>query len=345
MVKAGIINVTGYAGIEIARIIQRHPEVEITCITGRSSVGKNIKEIFPHLAPIDMTISEDITESVDVVFSALPHAASAERLGPLVSSGIKAIDISADFRLDDISEYHHWYKVNHPHPDLIKESVYGLPEINRNKISTANLVANPGCYPTAAILAMAPAIKAGIIEPDIIIDAKSGVSGAGRKASIENLYSEINENLRVYALDGHRHMPEIAQELRKLEPVREPSVTFVPHLVPMTRGILATCYAPLNPDNSSLEENPDFRIREVYKDFFNQAPFTHITERAPETKNTLGNNDCNVFPVIDTRSNRLIVVSCIDNLVKGAAGQAVQNMNLMFGLAEDQGLGQLALYP
>ena len=345
MLKAGIINVTGYAGIEIARILKLHPEVEITCITGRSSVGKNIKEIFPHLAPIDMTISEDITESVDVVFSALPHAASAERLGPLVSSGIKAIDISADFRLDDISEYRHWYKINHPHPDLIKESVYGLPEINRDKISTANLVANPGCYPTAAILAMAPAIKAGIIDPDIIIDAKSGVSGAGRKASIENLYSEINENLRVYALGGHRHMPEIAQELRKLEPMREPSVTFVPHLVPMTRGILATCYAPLNTNASTLDKDPDFKIREIYEDFFSRAPFTHITERAPETKNTLGNNNCNVFPLIDARSNRLIVVSCIDNLVKGAAGQAIQNMNLMFGLAEDQGLGQLALYP
>ena len=343
MVKAGIINVTGYAGVELARILARHPEVEIASVTGRSAAGRKLGEVFPHLAAIDATITEDLAGSVDVVFSALPHAASAERLGPMMSDGVRAVDISADFRLKDISEYGDWYQVDHPYPALVEEAVYGLPELGRDDIARAKLVANPGCYPTAAILAIAPAIGAGLIESDVIVDAKSGVSGAGRKVSVDFLYSEVNENMKAYSMGGHRHMPEIAQEMRRLDPSAEPRVTFIPHLAPMTRGILATCYAPLKPGVPG--DDTEGVVREAYRSFYADAPFVHVAAGPPETKHTLGNNDCLVHPTVDARTGRLIVVSCIDNLVKGAAGQAVQNMNLMFGMAEDEGLRQLALYP
>ncbi len=339
MVKAGIINVTGYAGVELARILARHPEVEIAAATGRRAAGRKLGEVFPHLASTDLVITEDVTESVDIVFSALPHAASAERLGPMVSDGVKAVDISADFRLKDESEYKDWYAVSHPYPDLLAEAAYGLPELNRGDVARARLVANPGCYPTAAILAMAPAVSAGLVETDVIVDAKTGVSGAGRKASVEYLYSEANENMRAYSLGGHRHMPEIRQGLRRLCPSVEPRVTFVPHVAPMTRGILATCYAPLKPGVGGRE------VRDAYESFYADAAFTHVAARPPATKHTLGGNDCIIYPTVDPRTDRLIVVSCIDNLVKGAAGQAAQNMNLMLGLPEAEGLRQLALYP
>ncbi len=343
MIKAGIINVTGYAGVELARILARHPEVEIASVTGRSAAGKRLSEVFPHLAAIDATITEDLTESVDVVISALPHAASAERLGPMLSNGVRAVDISADFRLKDMSEYTDWYQVEHPYPELVEDAVYGLPELGREDIAGAKIVANPGCYPTAAILAIAPALKAGLIEADVIVDAKSGVSGAGRKASVDFLYSEVNENLKAYSMGGHRHMPEITQEMRRIDPSTEPRVTFIPHLVPMTRGILATCYAPLKPGVSG--DGLEAVLRDAYESFYADAPFAHVASNPPETKHTLGNNDCIVYPTVDTMTGRLIAVSCIDNLVKGAAGQAVQNMNLMFGMPEDEGLRQLALYP
>ena len=343
MIKVGIINVTGYAGVELARILARHPEVEIASVTGRSAAGKRLSEVFPHLAAVDTTITEDLTESVDVVISALPHAASAERLGPILSNGVRAVDISADFRLKDISEYGDWYQVEHPFPELVEEAVYGLPELGREDIARAKLVANPGCYPTAAILAIAPAVSAGLIEADLIVDAKSGVSGAGRKVSVDFLYSEVNENLKAYSMGGHRHMPEVVQEVRRLDPSAEPRVTFIPHLVPMTRGILTTCYATLKPGVSG--NGLEAAVREIYESFYADAPFVHVAGGPPETKHTLGNNDCLVYPTVDARTGRLIAVGCIDNLVKGAAGQAIQNMNLMFGMAEDEGLRQLALYP
>jgi N-acetyl-gamma-glutamyl-phosphate reductase len=343
VIKAGIINVTGYAGVELARILARHPEVEIASVTGRSAAGRKLSEVFPHLAAIDATITEDLTESVDVVISALPHVASAERLGPMMSDGVRAVDISADFRLKDISEYRDWYEVDHPYPELVEDAVYGLPELGRDDIAGAKLVANPGCYPTAAILAIAPAVSAGLIEADVIVDAKSGVSGAGRKVSVDYLYSEVNENLKAYSMGGHRHMPEIGQEMRRLDPSAEPRVTFIPHLVPMTRGILTTCYATLKPGVSG--DGLQTVVREAYESFYEDAPFVHVAAAPPETKHTLGNNDCLVYPTVDARTGRLVAVGCIDNLVKGAAGQAIQNMNLMFGMAEDEGLRQLALYP
>jgi len=346
MVKVGILAGTAYSGIELVRILHRHPEAEIVSVTGRSSAGKALNEVFPHLGSIDLTVTEELDGSIDVVFSALPHAASAERLGPLVESGVKAVDISADFRIEDPGEYEQWYGEPHPFPEYLEEAAYGLPELGRDGIASARLVANPGCYSTASILGLAPAVKAGIVELDIIVDAKSGVSGAGQKVSRDYMYSEVNENLRAYGLGGHFHLPEMTQELGKLAgPGRDLRMTFVPHLVPMTRGILATCYATLKEDVVGSGEAAASAVREVYEDFYRDEPFVKVTAEPPMTKQTLGNNTCLVHPVVDPRTNRLIVISCIDNLVKGAAGQAVQNMNLMFGLPEDEGLKELALYP
>ncbi len=343
--KVGIINVTGYAGMELARILLRHPESKITSVTGRSMAGKDIGEVFPHLAELDMTITEDITESVDVVFSALPHAASAERLAPLIRDCVKAVDISADFRLKDLAEYEAWYGTAHPCPELLEEAVYGLPEIHRNEIEQTSIVGNPGCYPSASILALAPALKAGIIEPDIIIDAKSGVSGAGRGFSFNTHYSEVNKSVKAYGVDGHRHLPEIAQELSLMSSNGEVNLTFMPHLIPMTRGIFASCYAPLKEGALSSGEDAIGEVKELYNEFYKNEPFANVVTAPPATKHTLGNNDCVIYPTVDTRTNRLMVFSCLDNLVKGAAGQAVQNMNLMFDLPEDEGLKHVALYP
>ncbi|HLB28133.1 MAG TPA: N-acetyl-gamma-glutamyl-phosphate reductase, partial [Dehalococcoidales bacterium] len=235
--KAGIINVTGYAGVELARLLYRHPKVEITSVTGRSAAGQKLASVFPHLSDLDLTITAEL-DKVDVAFSALPHKESAKEIIPLLKQGIKVVDISADFRLKDPADYPKWYQFTHPAPELLQEAVFGLPELYRTKIAAARLIANPGCYPTGAILALAPALKAGIIEPDIIIDSKSGVSGAGRTLSLGTHFSEVNEDVSAYSLEGHRHLPEISQELAFLRPKPAPSVTFIPHLIPMTRGIL-----------------------------------------------------------------------------------------------------------
>ena len=342
--KVGIINVTGYAGAEVARILSRHEEVEITCVTGRSGAGKNLGDIFPHLSNLDMEISPDLDKSVDFVFSALPHADSAEALKEAVSSGIKGVDISADFRIRDLNTYSEWYDVEHPCPELMESSVYGLPELHRSEIKDCQIAANPGCYPTASILGLAPALEAGIIEPEVIVDAKSGVSGAGRSLSLKIHYSEVNENISAYGLDGHRHMPEISQELDLLS-AQHVNLTFLPHLIPMTRGILASCYAPLKDNYIANTSDLKSAVKALYKDFYKDEKFTHVVDTPPMTKHTLGSNDCIIYPTVDIRAGRLMVVSCIDNLVKGAAGQAIQNMNIMCGMPEDSGLNQLAIYP
>lgn len=343
--KVGIINVTGYSGIELARILSRHPEAEITSITGRSAVGRRLGDVFPHLAAVDLTITEDITESVDVVFSALPHRASSERLAPIIESGIRAVDISADYRLKDLREYEEWYGGVHPDPSHVEDAVYGLPELHRGEVAGGRLVANPGCYPTPSILALAPVAAAGLIEPDIIIDAKSGVSGAGRNVDVHYLFTEVNESVRAYGVGGHRHMPEIVQELSRLNGAAPVNVTFLPHLIPMTRGILASCYAKLKAGESFPSAAGQRRLMELYRDYYAGHPFVHVTDEPPGTKQTLGNNDCRIHPTVDRTTGRLVVIGCIDNLVKGAAGQAVQNMNLMFGMPEHLGLEHLALYP
>ena len=343
-VKVGIINVTGYAGVELARLLYQHPEVELTSVTGRSAAGKRLGEVFPHLASIDLTIEAELGE-VNLAFSAMPHQASAKEVIPLLNHGIKVVDISADFRLKNANEYLQWYGFTHPAPELLKQAVYGLTELYRSQVASAQLVANPGCYPTGAILALAPAVKAGLIEPDIIIDSKAGVSGAGRTLSQQTHFAEANEDATAYALDGHRHLPEIIQELKLLCPQGSLSITFVPHLIPMTRGILTTGYARLASGKVSVDKKGREELFQLYLDFYKDEPFVKIVEFPPHTKHTWGNNLCLIHPTIDTRTGRLVVISSIDNLVKGAAGQAIQNMNLMLGLPETTGLEALAIYP
>ena len=335
-VKVGIINVTGYVGMELARLLHQHPRVELASITGRSAVGQRIGVVLPHLADIDMVIEPELGE-VSLVFSALPHRMSAEAVEDALGRGIKVIDISADFRLKEAEGYQKWYDFAHPAPQLLGEAVYGLVELNRQRITSSRLVANPGCYPTSAILALAPAVREGLIEPDIVIDAKSGVSGAGRTLSMGTHFAEVNENVSAYALEGHRHLPEITQELGGLNPALALSVTFVPHLVPMSRGILTTCYARLKAGKRNVQE--------IYREFYRDEPFVRVVDIPPQTKQTLGTNLCLIYPTIDPRTERLIVVSCIDNLVKGGAGQAVQSMNLMLGLDEEMSLERSAVYP
>jgi len=333
------MNVTGYAGAELARILARHPAVQLVEVTGRSAAGEPLARSFAHLADLGMTVGDHI-EDAEVCFSALPHHASAEAVASLLADGRKVVDISADYRLHDEEVYQRWYG-EHPEPGYLDEAVYGLPELHRSEVQMARLVANPGCYPTTSILALAPV--ADRIDSDVIVDAKSGISGAGRSFSLSvNHYAEINESVPPYGLNGHRHQPEIAQELNELRARAnlEPLVlTFVPHLVPMTRGIMATCYArltsPISPDEVMAE----------YRAFYRDEPFVRVVEEPPATKHTWGSNFCFVCPRISPQTGRLVVTACIDNLVKGAAGQAVQNMNLMLGHEETLGLEALPIYP
>jgi len=342
--KVGIINVTGYAGVELARLLYQHPQVELTSVSGRSAAGQKLGKVFPHLASMDLTIEAKLGD-VDLAFSAMPHKESAKEVIPLLNHGIKVVDISADFRLKNAAEYQNWYGFTHSAPQLLEQAVYGLTELHRSQVASTQLVANPGCYPTSAILALAPAAKEDLIEPDIIIDSKSGVSGAGRTPSLGTHYSEVNEDVTAYALEGHRHLPEIVQELGLLRPQKLPSISFVTHLIPMTRGILTTCYAPLSSGKVAAGKKGEEEVRQLYLDFYKDEPFIKVVESPPHTKHTWGNNLCLIHPVIDHRTGRLIIISCIDNLVKGAAGQAIQNMNLMLSLPETTGLEALAIYP
>ena len=342
--RVGIINVTGYAGTELARLLYNHSGVKLVSVTGRGAVGDKLSTVFPHLHEFDLDIVSQL-DSVDLAFSALPHAASAAALLPLIKQGIKVVDISADFRLKNAQEYEGWYGVTHPAPELLPDSVYGLTELYRRQVARANIVANPGCYPTSAILALAPALRAGIIHGDIIIDSKSGVSGAGRTLSLNTHYSEANENVSAYALSGHRHLPEIVQELQAIAPDLPLAVTFVPHLIPMTRGMLSSCYAKLVEGKIASGDKGREEVMQIYKDFYKNEPFVKTVGVPPQTKQTLGNNLCLLYPTVDVRTNRLMVISCLDNLVKGAAGQAIQNMNLMLGFPETMGLDAIAIFP
>jgi len=350
-IKVGIINVTGYAGAELARILYNHPEAQITSVTGRSEAGKKLADVFPHLAAYDLTIEPELSASIDFAFSALPAAASAEACAPLVRAGIPVVDISADFRLHDVAEYREWYGIEHPAPDLIPQAVYGLPELHRDAIKKAKLIANPGCFPESALLALAPAVKAGIIAPEIIIDSKSGISGAGRGLALNLHLGEAGESVSAYGLNGHRHLPEVVQEIAAMWPPVEaprpstPKVTFTPHLVPMTRGILSTCYAPVWPGDLPTGDAGKAALRDIYRDFYKNEPFVRVVDAPPATKHTRGNNMCLVYPTLDVRTDRLVVVSVLDNLVKGAAGQAIQNMNLMQGFPETMALDTPAVYP
>ncbi len=342
--KISIINITSYVGMELARLLYHHPRVQIVSITGRTEVGKSLGKVLPHLSEIDLTIEAE-PKDADLVFSALPHKTSAEVLLPLIKKGIKVVDLSADFRLREAQEYERWYDFTHPAPQLLEKAIYGLTELKRPQIANASFVANPGCYPISAILALAPAVKEGLIYPDIIVDSKSGVSGAGRTLSLQMHYSEASENVSAYALEGHRHLPEIIQELKNLRPDFSPSLTFLPHLVPMTRGILSSCYARLNEGKIARNQKGIAELRQIYQDFYHGEPFVRIVDVPPQTKQTWGNNLCLIHPTIDLRTGRMVVISCLDNLVKGAAGQAIQNMNLMLGFPETTGLEALAIYP
>ena len=339
--RVGIINVTGYAGVELARLLARHPEVQLTEVTGRSAAGQPLAAVFPHLAPLNLTVKPEL-ENVDFAFSALPHHTSAEVLPPLIRDGLRVVDISGDFRLKDPASYKRWYGIEHPAPELLAEAVYGLPEIHGPEIPAAKLLSNPGCYPTSAILGLAPLV--GLSNREFIVDSKSGISGAGRTMKLNvNHYCEVNESVMAYGLEGHRHQPEIAQELgvvlrRGTAEGPEVDVTFTPHIVPMTRGILSSCYTRL-----SSELNAE-QLRELYREFYAGQPFIQVVDTPPQSKHTWGSNYCVIHPTV-REGGRVIVISCIDNLVKGAAGQAIQNMNLMMGLPATMGIDALPVYP
>ena len=339
----GILNVTGYAGLELIRLLAGHPEMQIVAVTGRSQAGKRLAEVFPftslfpkgHLG--DKVITEEISANVDLVFSGLPHKASAEALLPFIQDGVPVVDIAADFRLHDPQTYQEWYQ-EHPCAEFLESAVYGLTELHRDEVRQAKIVANPGCYPTGAILGLAPALAEGLIPPQVIVDAKSGISGGGRSLTLTNHYSEVNESVEAYALQGHRHMPEIVQELSAVADT-DVQVTFVPHLIPMTRGILATFYAALaSPISQQAVDN-------LYQARYADEPFVEVLPVSPKTKWTYGSNHCLIHPVVHERTGHLIVTTAIDNLVKGASGQALQNANAMLGLPETMGLETKPLYP
>jgi len=327
------------------KLLSTHPCIKPTWITGRSAVGMALGEVFPHFRTPgfsqvlhDLVITEDIDGSPDIVFSCLPQIASSTKLKPFLKAHIPSVDVSADFRLKDQETYKLWYGSDHPAPEHLNDSVYGLPELHRSEIATSKIVGNPGCYPTASLLAITPALKAGLILPEIIVDAKSGISGAGRTLHIDSHYSEVNENVHPYKLEGHRHSAEMVQEL-SISSKSEAKVTFVPHLIPMTRGILASCYAPLAKPTSNAEVNA------IYRDAYKNENFIFVTDTAPRTKWTAGTNYCAVHARVSPSGEHLMMFSALDNLVKGAAGQAVQNANIMLGIEETSGLKTQPTYP
>ncbi|MEG2583183.1 MAG: N-acetyl-gamma-glutamyl-phosphate reductase [Oscillospiraceae bacterium] len=345
MIKVGILGATGYAGIEVVRLLLSHPEVEITHIVSKSFAGQKISDIYQNLKGIcDLECSslniEETAEKCDVVFTALPHGASKEVIPSLYEKGLKIIDLSGDFRYNDVNTYEKWYGMPHEAPELLKKSVYGLCELHRDEIKSHRLVGNPGCYTTCSILGLAPLVAEKIVDnKSIIIDAKSGVTGAGRGASLPSMFCECTESMKAYKVATHRHTSEIEQEL-SLIAHEDIMLSFTPHLAPMKRGILATCYANLTTSTTTED------VVEIYKDFYKNEKFVRIYDagKLPEINHISGSNYAAIGIVVDERLSRVIVVSCIDNLVKGAAGQAIQNMNLICGFPEDTGLLNAGLY-
>ena len=344
--RAGIIGVTGYTGNELLRLLYSHGDVELTYLTSHSFAGKSLDEIHPHYLKIIETECrpfsvEEAVEKTDLVFSALPHGESMEKVSLLREAGLKVIDLSADFRLKDAALYSKWYKREHLAPHNLAAAVYGLPELYRKEIRGASLVANPGCYPTSVLLGLAPLAARGILDWEtLVVDAKSGTSGAGRVPSQGLHYPECTENFRAYRAAEHQHTPEIEQELGKLAG-QEVEFTFVPHLLPMIRGILSTIYVKLKVKMDEKE------IQDIYGEFYGNEQFVRLMPPPllPETRNVYASNYCDLGLKWDSRNNRLIILSVIDNLVKGAAGQAVQNMNIMLGIKESKGLDMIPLRP
>ena len=346
MIKAGIIGATGYAGAEIVRLLMGHPEVEIKWLGSRSYIDQRYADIYRNMFQIVEDICKDdnldkLAEEVDVIFTATPQGFCASVINEEILAKVKVIDLSADFRIKDVAIYEKWYGIEHKSPEYIKEAVYGLCEINREDIKKARLVANPGCYTTCSILSLYPLVKEGLIDPStIIIDAKSGTSGAGRGAKVDNLFGEVNENMKAYGVATHRHTPEIEEQLGYAAG-QEIVLNFTPHLVPMNRGILVTAYA-------SLKEKVSYEtVKAAYDKYYEKEKFVRVLEKdvCPQTKWVEGSNYVDVNFKIDERTGRVIVMGALDNLVKGAAGQAVQNMNLVFGLDESTGLDLVPMFP
>ncbi len=346
MIKAGIIGSTGYAGQELVRLLMQHKDAEIIWYGSRSYIDQKYYDVFHNMFEIvdDKCLDdniEELAEKADVVFTATPQGLCSSLVSEDVLSKTKIIDLSADFRIKDVNRYEEWYGLKHQSPEFIKEAVYGLCEINREDIKKARLIANPGCYPTCSTLSIYPMAKEGLIDMNsIIIDAKSGTSGAGRGAKVNNLYCEVNENIKAYGVATHRHTPEIEDQLSYASGEKV-VLNFTPHLVPMNRGILVTAYANLKKEVSYEE------IKEIYDSYYKEEKFVRVLEKdvCPETRWVEGSNYVDVNFKIDQRTGRIIMMGAMDNLVKGAAGQAVQNMNLMFGLDEAEGLELVPMFP
>ena len=346
MMKAGIMGATGYAGGELARLLLQRDDVEITWYGSKSYVGQKYASVFKNMVQFaDDACMDDnmeaLAEQVDVIFTATPQGFCASLMNEAVLSKAKVIDLIADYRIKDVAVYEKWYKIEHKTPEYIKEAVYGLPEINRDKIRDARLIANPGCYPTCSFLSVYPLVKEGLIDPNtVIIDAKSGTSGAGRGAKIDNLYCEVNESIKAYGVGVHRHTPEIEEQL-SLAAGKPVTISFTPHLVPMNRGILVTAYGTL------LKSVTYEDVKAVYDKYYENEYFVRVLDRdeVPQTKWVEGSNFVDVNFKIDPRTNRIVMMGAMDNLVKGAAGQAIQNMNIMFGLPENQGLKLVPMFP
>ena len=352
MIKVGIIGATGYAGAELVRILMNHKEAEIKWFGSRSYIDQNYADVYQNFFEIvDAKCLDDnmeeLASQVDVIFTATPQGFLAGVLNEEILSKVKIVDLSADFRIKDVATYEKWYKIEHKSPQFIEEAVYGLCEINRDKVTTkTRLVANPGCYTTCSTLTASPLDKEGIIDPDtLIIDAKSGTSGAGRGAKTPNLFCEVNESMKAYGVTTHRHTPEIEEQLGYAAG-KEIVVNFTPHLVPMNRGILATEYASLNKKADGTYPSYE-EIKAVYDKYYAKERFVRVLKRGvcPETKWVEGSNYVDVNFVIDERTHRVVMMGALDNLVKGAAGQAVQNMNLLFGLDEAEGLKMVPMFP
>jgi len=346
MLKVAVVGASGYTGVELIRILHNHPEVAVTSVTSEQSAGKLLSDIYPSLRGrydkiLEPLVPERIAEKVDIIFTALPHKAAMAVVPSFLAAGKIVIDLSADYRLHDPEVYAAWYD-QHLNPELLSDAVYGLPEIRRENIAAARLVANPGCYPTSIILGLMPLLKEGLIDTaSIIADSKSGVSGAGRGAKVESLYCEVNEGFKAYGVGGvHRHIPEIEQEISLLAG-RTTVISFTPHLVPMDRGILSTIYAA--PVNSITAAD----LHALYEEQYDGEAFVRVLNQGefPSTAFVRGSNFCDIGITLDKRTGRIIVVSALDNLVKGASGQAVQNMNIVCDFPETMGLELIPLFP
>ena len=334
-VKAAVAGANGYAGMTLVNLLARHPSVQLSQLTSRSYAGKPYSEVFPLLDLKGEFRPEPDPVGLDVVFSCLPHNVGASKAGAWLAAGARVIDMSADFRLHDAAQYPIWYGQEHPEPGLLASAVFGLPELHEREIKDADLVAVPGCYSTASILALAPAVAAGLVGSDIVVDAKSGVSGAGRSPGIGVHFSEVNESVGAYAIGGHRHLSELNQELGKLSRNGEVQVTFVPHLIPMTRGILASCYFDLKGSLAELEE--------AYREFYAEQPFTRVVDHTPATKLASHTNLCLVN--VAAQGKKAVVTAALDNLLKGASGQGVECFNIAFGFDRTTALEGPAQWP